>query len=189
MTHQGFNERAAQAPSKRSPAPSQRSSAPSSAGPRPDRCALPHGHGSVSVAASSSTKMGRRARWTKMSNDEDTYLFDQAARANLCDLDAREVARRLSVGVSTLNGWLKTDDERPPGKRVFRFHRWRGSARRWSECGFLELEEAIHRESECGVLAASRHARGAPNLAPPDPEAEAALARVLGKDYHGARSR
>jgi hypothetical protein len=124
-----------------------------------------------------------------MSNDDDNGFFGPTVPAPLCDLDAREVARRLGIGVSTLNAWLKADEERSSDKRVLQFHRRRGSARRWSERGFVDLEEAIHRESENGVLTGARHTRGAPNLAPPDPDAEAALANVLGKNFHKASSR
>jgi hypothetical protein len=100
---------------------------------------------------------------------------------HVCDLEVKDVARRLDVAPSTLNGWLKDDEGRPPEQRVFEFHRWRGRLRKWSEAGFRKLETAIHRESQGGVLSGSRIHRGS-TASPPDPDAEAALGEVLGDD-------
>jgi transposase len=96
------------------------------------------------------------------------------------ELDVKDVAKRLAVSVSTLNGWLKEDEKRAPGTRVFDFHRSRGRTRKWSEEGYAKLEFAINRESRSGVLAGWRTREKSRQLSPPDPDAEAALAEVLG---------
>jgi hypothetical protein len=93
-------------------------------------------------------------------------------------LTAREVADRLGMAVSTLNGWLAVDENREHA--LLNFHRWRGAKRVWSEEGFQQLEAAIDRESRRGVLAGQRTRSKAKPTSPPDPDAEAALARVLG---------
>jgi hypothetical protein len=98
-------------------------------------------------------------------------------------LEVKDVAARLGVVVSTLNGWLKEDEARDPSKRVFDFHRLRGRSRKWSEAGFQKLEMAIHRESENGVLAGGRTREKGRHESPPDPDAEAALATVLGTKH------
>jgi hypothetical protein len=93
-------------------------------------------------------------------------------------LTAIEVAKRLGLAVSTLNGWLAVDENRQHA--LFDFHRWRGKKRVWSEEGFQQLEDAIDRESRRGVLSGQRARSKTRPLSPPDPDAEAALARVLG---------
>jgi hypothetical protein len=93
-------------------------------------------------------------------------------------LSAIEVAGRLGVAASTLNGWLAVDENRQ--RPLFDFHRWRGNKRVWSEEGFQQLEAAIDSESRRGVLAGRRTRSKAKPMSPPDPDAEAALARVLG---------
>jgi hypothetical protein len=93
-------------------------------------------------------------------------------------LSAIEVAARLGVAASTLNGWLAVDENRQ--NPLFDFHRWRGNKRVWSEEGFGQLEAAIDRESRRGVLSGQRTRSKAKPTSPPDPDAEAALARVLG---------
>jgi hypothetical protein len=93
-------------------------------------------------------------------------------------LSAIEVAGRLGVAASTLNGWLAIDENRQ--QPLFDFHRWRGNKRVWSEEGFRLLEAAIDRESRRGVLSGQRIRSKAKPMSPPDPDAEAALARVLG---------
>jgi hypothetical protein len=93
-------------------------------------------------------------------------------------MTAIEVAARLGMAVSTLNGWLAVDENRQHA--LFDFHRWRGNKRVWSEEGFQKLEAAIDRESRRGVLAGRRTRSKAKPLSPPDPDAEAALAQVLG---------
>jgi hypothetical protein len=98
---------------------------------------------------------------------------------HICDLEVKEVARRLDVALSTLNGWLKDDESRAVERRVFEFHRWRGRVRKWSENGFRKLEIAIHLESQNGVLSGSRIRRETVGSAS-DPDAEAALDEVLG---------
>lgn len=65
-------------------------------------------------------------------------------------LDARTVALRLGVALSTLNGWLAVDEERPLAERRFHFHGYRGRKRVWSEQAFRLLERAIETESEPG---------------------------------------
>ena len=71
-------------------------------------------------------------------------------------LTVRTIAQRLGVAVSTLNTWLHEDDQRPAHLQVLQFHRWRGARRLWSEDGYRHLEEAIHRQSQSGVLARGR---------------------------------
>ena len=93
-------------------------------------------------------------------------------------LSAIEVAGRLGVAASTLNGWLAVDENRQ--HPLVDFHRWRGNKRVWSEEGFQQLEAAIDRESRRGVLSGQRTRAKAKPMSPPDPDAEAALARVLG---------
>jgi hypothetical protein len=93
-------------------------------------------------------------------------------------LTAREVADRLGTAVSTLNSWLAVDENREHA--LFNFHRWRGAKRVWTEEGFQKFEAAIDRESRRGVLASRRTRSKAKPMSPPDPDAEAALARVLG---------
>ncbi len=61
-------------------------------------------------------------------------------------LDARTVALRLGVALSTLNGWLGADEERPLAERRFHFHSYRGRKRVWSEQAFRLLERAIETE-------------------------------------------
>lgn len=94
-------------------------------------------------------------------------------------LTASEVADRLGVALSTLNGWLRDDEQRPEPLQVFSFHRYRGRSRFWSEGSFQRLEYAIHQESRFGAL------RPQPKKTAPsseaDPDAEDALARVIGK--------
>ena len=91
-------------------------------------------------------------------------------------LSTKDVAARLCVASSTLNAWLQEDDARMPQDKLFRFHRWVGNRRRWSEDGYRMLELAVHYESENGVLARvrTRTAR-----CPADPDAEMSLAEVL----------
>lgn len=94
-------------------------------------------------------------------------------------MTASDVAAALGTAVSTLNSWLSGDELREPTRRCFDFHRWRGNRRVWSEEGFQLLETAIHRESQLGgVLAGGR--RRQKHESPSDPDAEAALAEVLG---------
>jgi hypothetical protein len=95
-------------------------------------------------------------------------------------LGIAEVAQRLNVAASTLGGWLRADQERLPERRVFEFHRWRGRSRFWSEESFRQLERAIHRESQNGVLAGWRTRKSGGRLSPADPDAEASLEKVLG---------
>jgi hypothetical protein len=90
-----------------------------------------------------------------------------------------EVAERLGIATSTLNLWLRADQQRPAGMQVFAFHRWRGRCRVWSEEAFEQLEQAIHRESQYGVLCAKRAASRSSDAA--DPDATDALARILSK--------
>jgi hypothetical protein len=106
--------------------------------------------------------------------------LDLSDSDHVWDLDVKDVARRLDIAPSTLNGWLKEDEGRAPAERVFEFHRWRGRLRKWSEAGCRKLEVAIHRESQAGVLSGPRIRRTA--ASPPDPDAEAALDKVLGAD-------
>ena len=94
-------------------------------------------------------------------------------------LDVDSVALRLGISTSTLNGWLKNDQQRPEDRQVFAFHRWRGRSRFWSEASFEQLENAIHHQSQHGVLATWR-VRNAMCDQEPDPDAEDALARVIG---------
>jgi hypothetical protein len=93
-------------------------------------------------------------------------------------LTAVAVAARLGVAVSTLNSWLADDENRQ--QPLFYFHRWRGNKRVWSEEGFQKLETAIDRESRYGALSGRLTRSKAKTLSPPDPDAEAALAQVLG---------
>ena len=96
-------------------------------------------------------------------------------------LDVTEVATRLDVAPATLKGWLADDQEREPAERKFDFHRWRGRNRKWTQEGFRKLEFAIHQESQNGVLSGWRTRKKNPNAeSPPDPDAYAALAEVLG---------
>jgi hypothetical protein len=94
-------------------------------------------------------------------------------------ITAKQAALRLGTATSTLNGWLAEDDARDPDRRLFEFHRWRGNKRIWSEDGFVKLELAIHRESQDGVLSGAR-LRAKSNRSPADPDADQALADVLG---------
>jgi hypothetical protein len=111
-------------------------------------------------------------------------LTDIATQPNSSDADSQlgvvEVAARLDVAPATLKGWLAEDQERDPAMRKFDFHRWRGRSRKWSEVGFRKLEMAIHQESQDGVLARWRTRGKAKMESPPDPDAEASLAEVLG---------
>jgi hypothetical protein len=100
--------------------------------------------------------------------------------ANIRVFTAGEAASRLGTAVSTLNTWLADDGNRGPTERVFDFHRWRGNKRVWSEEGFQKLEMAIHRESENGILAGGRTRGRTRHESPSDPDAEAALAEILG---------
>lgn len=95
-------------------------------------------------------------------------------------LKSREVADRLCVAHSTLNSWLKEDEAREGADQQFKFHRWVGNRRRWSEEGYRLLEIAVHRESENGVLS-SMQARAKSSKSAADPDAEASLAEVLEK--------
>jgi hypothetical protein len=65
-------------------------------------------------------------------------------------LTARAVAGRLGVSLSTLNGWLATDQGREPADRRFTHHCYRGRKRLWTEEAFNKLEAAVERESEPG---------------------------------------
>ena|ERR1700738_1758134 len=97
-------------------------------------------------------------------------------------LDVVEVATRLGVATTTLKSWLVDDQDRPASDRVFEFHRWRGRNRKWTEEGFLQLESAIHRESQSGVLARWRSRDKSKPESPADPDAAAALLEVLGQN-------
>lgn len=101
------------------------------------------------------------------------------------NLGIGDIAERLNVAKSTLGGWLRADQDRPPELRVLEFHRWRGRSRFWSEESFQQLESAIHRESQTGVLAGWRVRRPDTGLSPSDPDAEASLERVLGRRNSG----
>jgi hypothetical protein len=98
-------------------------------------------------------------------------------------LDVMQVAKRLDVAPTTLKGWLAEDQDRDPATRKFDFHRWRGRSRKWTEKGFRKLEMAIHQESQTGVLARWRTREKTKTGSPPDPDAEAALAEVLGSKH------
>lgn len=65
-------------------------------------------------------------------------------------LNARSVALRLGVHISTLNCWLASDEERRPENRRFGFHRYRGRKRVWTIAAFNALKLAIEAESEPG---------------------------------------
>jgi len=108
---------------------------------------------------------------TSLENND--FLFDPN---QTCDLSVKVVAQRLRIAVSTLNGWLLEDDQRPAHQQVFQFHRWRGARRYWSELGFRRLEEAIHRESRSGVLARGRKR---PSILTDETADQDALERVL----------
>jgi hypothetical protein len=101
-------------------------------------------------------------------------------------LDVTQVAARLDVALATLKGWLTEDHERDPAARRFDFHRWRGRNRKWSEEGYQKLEMAIHHESQSGVLSRWRTREKTKAESPPDPDAEAALAEVLGTKQRGS---
>ncbi|HEY3745527.1 MAG TPA: hypothetical protein VGL17_04755 [Gemmatimonadaceae bacterium] len=105
---------------------------------------------------------------------------------HVCDLEVKEVARRLDIAPSTLNGWLRDDEARPSGRRVFEFHRCRGRVRKWSEIGFRKLEIAIHLQSQHGGVLAQSRVRRELVSSPPDPDAEAAMDEVLGNNRGGA---
>jgi hypothetical protein len=94
-------------------------------------------------------------------------------------LGAAEVADRLGIASSTLNAWLKADEQRPEAMQVFAFHRCRGRSRFWSEASFQKLDLAIHQESKNGVLSSRQASIESGSEA--DPDAEDALARVIGK--------
>jgi hypothetical protein len=98
-------------------------------------------------------------------------------------LDVAEVAARLDVAPATLKGWLSEDQDRDPADRKFDFHRWRGRRRKWTEAGFRKLELAIHEESQTGVLSGWRTREKTRAVSPADPDAEAALAEVLGTKH------
>lgn len=110
-------------------------------------------------------------------SEERQESLDLSDSEHICLLEVKDVAIRLGIATSTLNGWLKEDEGR--AQPIFAFHRWRGRQRRWSEAGFQKLEIAIHRESRAGVLSGSR-IRRATAVSPPDPDAEASLDEVLG---------
>ena len=93
---------------------------------------------------------------------------------HVCDLEVKDVARRLDVAPSTLNGWLRYYEGRPPEQRVLEFHRWRGRLRKWSEAGFRKLETAIHRESPYKA-ASCRGSRSAPSSLPAGPRRRGSL--------------
>jgi hypothetical protein len=65
-------------------------------------------------------------------------------------LNARTVAARLGIALSTLNAWLAAEEERPLLDRRFHFHTFHGRKRLWSEANFQALERAIEAESEPG---------------------------------------
>ncbi|SDO48159.1 hypothetical protein SAMN05444050_4243 [Afipia sp. GAS231] len=98
-------------------------------------------------------------------------------------MDVAQTAARLDVSPATLKGWLAEDQDRDPEKRKFDFHRWRGRRRKWTEEGFRKLELAIHEESQTGVLSKWRTREKTKAESPPDPDAEAALAEVLGTKH------
>jgi hypothetical protein len=98
-------------------------------------------------------------------------------------LDVAQAAARLDVSPATLKGWLAEDQDRDPENRKFDFHRWRGRSRKWTEEGFRKLELAIHEESQTGVLSRWRTRGKTKAESPPDPDAEAALAEVLGTKH------
>ena len=101
-------------------------------------------------------------------------------------LNARTVAARLGIGLSTLNGWLAAEEDRPLHDRRFHFHTFHGRKRVWSLAGFQSLKQAIEDQSEPGgVLAGWRkgpgsHSRSASEAA----EATTAMLRVLGFRYN-----
>ena len=107
-------------------------------------------------------------------------------------LNACAVARRLGVGLSTLNSWLAADENRAPHQRNFHFHSYRGRKRIWSESAYLALECAIALESEPGGMLGQwrlRHATS-PNSAI-TPAGLAALHEVLhfkAGNAHGKRT-
>lgn len=94
-------------------------------------------------------------------------------------LGIKDVASRLSIATSTLNTWLKEDEDREAKHQCLKFHRWVGNRRKWSEQGYQLLELAVHAQSESGVLSSSRLRAKSPT-SPADPDAEASLAEVLG---------
>jgi hypothetical protein len=93
-------------------------------------------------------------------------------------LRAKAVAARLPVAQSTLTTWLKEDEAREAHSELFRFHRWVGNRRRWSEDGYRNLERAIFAQSENGVRPIAR-SRARTVASPADSEAEASLAEIL----------
>lgn len=74
-------------------------------------------------------------------------------------MDARTVAAYLGIALSTLNGWLAAEEDRPAADQRFHFHTFHGRKRLWSQDGFRALKQAIETESEPGgVLAGWRKA-------------------------------
>jgi hypothetical protein len=104
--------------------------------------------------------------------------LNSSGSARQYNLRTKDVAARLCIAQSTLNIWLKEDEARETKDQLFKFHRWVGNRRKWSEEGYRLLEHAIHRESEKGVLSSMR-ARVKTTQSPADPDAEASLAEVL----------
>lgn len=101
-------------------------------------------------------------------------------------LNARTVAARLGIGLSTLNGWLAAEEDRPLLDQRFHFHTFHGRKRVWSLAGFQSLKQAIEDESEPGgVLAGWRKgpgsdSRSAREAAAATATATAAMLSVLG---------
>lgn len=93
-------------------------------------------------------------------------------------LNARTVAARLGIGLSTLNGWLAAEEDRPLLDQRFHFHTFHGRKRVWSLANFQSLKQAIEDESEPGgVLAGWRKGPGGHNRSAR--EAAAATAAML----------
>ena len=77
-------------------------------------------------------------------------VLKRPVRALDAPLDARTVALRLGVALSTLNMWLAADEERPLAERRFQFHVYHGRKRLWLDAGFQSLKSAIETESQPG---------------------------------------
>jgi hypothetical protein len=107
-------------------------------------------------------------------------------------LDARTVALRIGVGLSTLNMWLSADEERPLAERRFQFHDYHGRKRLWSEAGFQALKSAIETESQPGgCLGGWRDGSGrceASGGAKNDSAAAVAMRKVLAFRHSGVTS-
>lgn len=97
-------------------------------------------------------------------------------------LNARTVAARLGIGLSTLNGWLAAEEDRPLLDQRFHFHTFHGRKRVWSLAGFQSLKQAIEAESEPGgVLAGWRNGPGSRSRSAREAAAAtAAMLSVLG---------